>query len=322
MVDEIRQIAQQICHPFHISCKHLQSQDVKMKNCDLLVSTPDALYDCLDEDDQTLHRCSFLSFFEVDRLIDLGFEDEIEEILKQIRPDCQKLFWSSTWNAEIRNFAIDSLDDFTRIALGSSNISITHNPNVKQVVKVCEESKKYMELQEFLKSIGNDERTIIFTETKEKAKKVSLRLQKKGFATAFLPNSRSEASKKIFDEFQTVGNIKFLFVTDVVARNLKFIGIKNVINYDFPQLMIDYVDRINRIGHLNDITCTAFSIFTEENGLMADEIIDELQKSNQTIDPALFILKAANIDSDDELSFAIPNGNSFKRFTIEKPCKK
>lgn len=88
-----------------------------------------------------------------------------------------------------------------------------------------------------------------------------------------------------------------------------------------PISILDYVNRVSRTERVIDGIGTSYSIVTEDDGYLVDDLIGILRQSMQQIDPALFILKAANADSDDEVSFAIPKGNVFQKYTIDRTKK-
>lgn len=321
MVDEVEQTASEICNSFKITWAKLKISNEKYRSCDLMIATPETLYDCLESGGLNLYNCSFFSICEADRIIGMGFEREIEEISTQIREESVRMILSPIWNADIRNLAVIFLGEFTKLMVNSGEMSVTTmNPNVKQVVSVCEEIEKRNEFKDIIKLIGKEEKTVIFTETKSRANDVSRNLEQDGLEVKNLVNASSRNDREnILKEFQNNESLQFLVLTDVTLRHSKLFGIKNVINYDFPYLMSDYVNRTNRVEH--EKVSTVYSIFTEENSSLADELIAELRKTNQKIDPALVILQAANLDSNEKLSFAVPDGQSFKKYTIDNTKK-
>lgn len=320
MVDEVEHIASEFCNLFQITCAKLKFSNTKYRDCDLMIATPDTLYDCLESGGMNLYNCSFFSIYEADRIIGMGFEREIEEISTQIRQECVRMILSPIWNADIRNLAVIFLGEFTKLMVNSCEMSLTISPNVKQLVTVCEEIEKRNEFTDIIKLIGKGEKTAIYTDTKSKANEIAKNLKQKGLEVKNLVNTSSRKDREeILKEFQNNESFQFLVLTDVTLRHLKLFGIRNVINYDFPYLMSEYINRVNRVEH--GMVSTVYSIFTEENGFLADELIAELRKTNQTIDPALVILQAANLDSDEELSFAVPTGEGFKKYTIDNTKK-
>lgn len=331
MAEQIQLSADVFCSKANIKSTLLYSNLKDTEGCkstrviELLVATPDSLYEMLRSKSLNLHRCSHLSLYEADKMIDLGLDEEISQIISQIRPDCQRIVWSTAWNYDLRLLATELFNDYSRLDIGSAAAKVNLCPNISQIVKVSEEDKKENELDEIIDTIESQvedrRRTLVFTETQEKADKIADILKKKGCKTNSFHNRKSAFQRDAIltafhnDEFQ------YLVLTDVSAKNVNFNRISNVINFDMPISILDYVNRVSRTGRVIDEIGTSYSIVTEDDGYLVDDLIGILRQSTQQIDPALFILKAANADSDDEISFAIPKGKVFQKYTIDRTKK-
>lgn len=332
MAEQIQLLANQLCSETNIKTALLCS-DSKQCNShkfteviDLLVATPDSLYEILRTKSLALWRCSYFTLYEADKMTDLCLDEEISQIASQIRPDCQKVIWSTLWNSEVKLLTTELIDDYTRLDVGSSAaVKVNLSQNIQQIVKVSENEKKENVLNEIIdliESQADDRRkTLIFTETQDKADKIADILKKRGIKGQSFHNRKSTRQcDAILTEFNN-DEFQFLILTDVAAKNVNFCRISNVINFDMPISILDYVNRLNRTGRANDVVGTAYSIFTEEDVYLVDDLIAILRQSTQTIDPALFILRAANADSDDEISFAVPKGKSYQKYTIDRTKK-
>lgn len=331
MAEQIQLSADAFCSKANIKSTLLYSNLKDTEGCkstrviELLVATPDSLYEMLRSKSLNLHRCSHLSLYEADKMIDLGLDEEMSQIISQIRPDCQRVVWSTAWNYDLRLLATKLFNDYSRLDIGSAAAKVNLCPNISQIVKVSEEDKKENELDEIIDTIESQvedrRRTLVFTETQEKADKIADILKKKGCKTNSFHNRKSAFQRDAIltafhnDEFQ------YLVLTDVSAKNVNFNRISNVINFDMPISILDYVNRVSRTGRVIDEIGTSYSIVTEDDGYLVDDLIGILRQSTQQIDPALFILKAANADSDDEISFAIPKGKVFQKYTIDRTKK-
>lgn len=227
-----------------------------------------------------------------DRMLDMGFEPQIRQIVSQTRPDRQTLMWSATWPREVRNLARDFLGkDFMHLTVGSTELCANHN--IKQVIRLCEEHEKYDSLLEIMKSISklepSEQKTLIFAQTKRLADELAKNLTRRGFNAEPIHGDRSQMQReKILDAFRR-NLINVLVATDVASRGLDVSDIKHVINYDYPNTTEDYVHRIGRTGRSKS-NGTAYTLFTEENGAHAGDLVEVLKEAKQEIEPGLIEL--------------------------------
>lgn len=332
IAEQIRQIAHDICDNLGINCAILvekrNKNDENERQSDkhnhrLLVTTPEFLYEMLRIKTINLTKCSYFVLYDANRMIDMCLDEEVIQISTQIRPDSQRIIWTTSCGSELKDLAMNILSDFIQLNIGSEAVKINIAQNVKQIVKICDDMAKNEILYEIFDTLESNQticNSLIFTETPEVADKVVKKLRKKGYYGKSLHNRKSPQKRiEILSDFQN-GDIQFLALTDIAAKNVIFERITNVIHYDMPIFITDYVNRINRTGRSNGIG-TSFAIVTENDGHLADDLISILQQTNQTIDPSLFILKAANADSDDEISFAIPKGKGYQKYTIDNSDK-
>ncbi len=145
-----------------------QAQSIR-KGAEIYIGTPGRLLDFLKEGTISLNRCTYLVLDEADRMLDMGFEPQIRKLIEQIRPDRQTAMFSATWPKEVRKLAEDFLTTYIQISIGNAN-ELQANPNIEQIVEVCEEPQKEIRLKEILCDIMRyrDSKVIIFAETKKK----------------------------------------------------------------------------------------------------------------------------------------------------------
>ena len=138
------------------------------RNPEIIIATPGRLLDLLNEKQLTLNKCTFLVLDEADRMLDMGFEPQIRKIIEQIRPDRQTAMFSATWPKEVRKLAEDFLGRYSQVTIGAAEL--TANPNIKQIVEVCENREKEFRLKEILENIMNqrDSKAVLFAETKRR----------------------------------------------------------------------------------------------------------------------------------------------------------
>lgn len=151
------------------------------RGADIYIATPGRLLDFLKEEVITLGRCTYLVLDEADRMLDMGFEPQIRKIIEQIRPDRQTAMFSATWPKEVIKLAEDFISDYVHITIGATQL--TANPNITQIVEICEENNKENRLREILKEImnGKDSKAIIFAETKKRVDSYSKFMRDLGY---------------------------------------------------------------------------------------------------------------------------------------------
>jgi len=280
--------------------KYTQSKDLQ-RGVEILIATPGRLIDHLEAGKTNLRRITYLVLDEADRMLDMGFEDQIRAIVSQIRPDRQTLLWSATWPKAVQALAADYLKDDIQVRVGSLEISANHR--VRQLVRLCSEHDKRDLLRRNLKNIQASvseanpnahsdaplPKTIIFSATKRGADDLARTLQREGFPATAIHGDKSQGERDhALAQFKS-GRIPILVATDVAARGLDVKDIKFVINYDFPGQIEDYVHRIGRTGRANT-TGTAISYFTADNAKLAKDLVKILKEANQEIDPQIAAL--------------------------------
>lgn len=147
------------------------------------MATPGRLLDFLSANVTNMKRCTYLVLDEADRMLDMGFEAQIREIISQIRPDKQILMWSATWPRDIRRLAEDYLGDYIQVNIGSLELSANHN--IKQFVHICQENEKSSKLQLLLRQIygaNNPGKILIFVSKKKRADMISKYINNFGVA--------------------------------------------------------------------------------------------------------------------------------------------
>ncbi|MFH2046395.1 MAG: DEAD/DEAH box helicase, partial [Pseudomonadota bacterium] len=214
------------------------------RGIDILVATPGRLLDLAGQRHLNLSRIEFLVFDEADRMLDLGFSEEISAILDLVPAKRRTMLFSATYTQEIRNLAGRMLLEPEYIEVTPSN---TAAESVAQKVHLVDRSNK-RDLLIHLITKGSLSRILVFTRTIHGANKLTEKLAAQGISVAALHGNKSQSFRtRTLEEFKN-GEIRILVATDVAARGLDISNLPYVVNYDLPGIPEDYIHRIGRTG--------------------------------------------------------------------------
>jgi len=214
------------------------------KGADVLVATPGRLLDHLINGSLALTELECLVFDEADRMLDMGFKDEIDRILNRVPVKRQTLLFSATFDDAIFKLSKNLLTDPVLIEIGERN---TAAEKVEQIVYTVDLDRK-RELTSFLIGSKNWQQVLIFTRTKQGADALAKEMCKDGIKTQSIHGDKSQgAREKALAEFKA-GKTRALVATDVAARGIDIHDLNVVINYELPYVAEDYIHRIGRTG--------------------------------------------------------------------------
>lgn len=240
---------------------------------DVLIATPGRLLDHLRQGALSLKQLSVLVFDEADRMLDMGFMDEIQAVLKQVPSDRQTLLFSATLDAAIFSLSKTLLRDPKLIEVAKRN---TTAAEIEQVVYAVDADRK-TELVSHLVRSKNWHQVLIFSRTKQGVDKLVQQLNKADIITqAFHGDLSQGAREKVLQEFKQ-GKIQVLVATDVAARGLDIVELKYVINFELPFIAQDYIHRIGRTGRAGSAGL-AITLFSQEDALLLEEVEVVLDK--------------------------------------------
>ncbi|MFZ6872155.1 DEAD/DEAH box helicase [Undibacterium sp. Di27W] len=211
---------------------------------DIVISTPGRLLDLLDNNALQLRDVTTVVLDEADRLLDLGFADEIKRILEQLPAKRQNLFFSATFSPAVKKLALALLHEPRRIAIAD----LTENlPDIAQRAIAVDADKRTRLLVHLIKE-QQWERVLVFVATKYASDTVSNKLKKAGIkAEAFNGDASQGARQHMLIDFKA-NRIQVLVATDLAARGIDVAGLPAVVNYDLPRSADDYIHRIGRTG--------------------------------------------------------------------------
>jgi ATP-dependent RNA helicase RhlE len=209
---------------------------------DVLVATPGRLIDHLERGNVDLSEIEVLILDEADRMLDMGFRPQINQILKHCPKERQTLFFSATLPNEVKSLAYDSLRNPVTVEAAPQ---ATTAEGVEQFVYPVDGRRKASLLLELLNRPGMDS-VIVFTRTKFGADKLIGQLQQAGVNAAVMHGDRAMKDRvRALDAFRD-REVRVLVATDVAQRGLDVEGISHVVNYDVPQDPDSYVHRVGR----------------------------------------------------------------------------
>jgi ATP-dependent RNA helicase DeaD len=220
----------------------MQKQLKQMKrNPRLIVGTPGRINDHLERRTLDLRNTTFLVLDESDRMLDMGFTPQINQVLRTVPKEHQTLLFSATLPGNIIRLAEKYLNKPARISVGSTSTPIA---KIKQEVVRVKDGDKYNQL---IKEIYNRKGSIlIFVKTRRNAEKMVKRLKYDDHdADAIHGNLRQNKRDKVIKAFRN-NHFRILVGTDVASRGLDIPAIKHVINFDLPQVPEDFIHRIGR----------------------------------------------------------------------------
>ncbi len=211
------------------------------RNPRLIVGTPGRINDHLQRRSLKLHNTTFLVLDESDRMLDMGFAPQINQVLETVPEKHQTLLFSATLANNIVRLAERYLKNPVRISVGSTSTPID---KIKQEILHVKDGDKYNQL---IKEIYNRQGAIlIFVKTRRNAEKMVKRLKYDDHdADAIHGNLRQSKRDRVIKAFRN-GHFRILVGTDVASRGLDIPSIKHVINFDLPQLPEDFIHRIGR----------------------------------------------------------------------------
>ena len=223
---------------------------------DILVATPGRLMDHMEQGRIDFSRLEILVLDEADRMLDMGFIDDIRKIAAKTPRDRQTLLFSATLEGKILNIAKQLLNNPEKIQLASNK---NRHASIKQHLHQADDFSHKNRLLAHYVGCDSLSQAVIFTATKRGADKLSKQLVQQGHKAAALHGDMGQGARKRTVDQMRNGKFRLLVATDVAARGLDINGISHVFNFDLPMVAEDYVHRIGRTGRAGR-TGTAVSL--------------------------------------------------------------
>ncbi len=292
-----RELAQQIGDVFDTIAKHTKTkayalyggveQDPQIKKLqdglDVLITTPGRMFDLINQGYVDLKNVNTLVLDEADRMLDLGFIDDITYVKKMLKQRHQTLFFSATINKEIKKLA------FSQVKSTAIRIQISPDDPVSKNVTHYVMSVKMDDKRFFLEHFVRDHpksKIIVFVRTRVRAERVAKAMARVGIESITIHGEKEQHKRTEAMSAFKEGKIDMLIATDVSARGIDIPDVEFVINYDVPEIAENYVHRVGRTGRgVNKGTAISFCAAEEK------EILDEIQSMlKKEIEP-IFVSK-------------------------------
>ncbi|PLY11185.1 MAG: ATP-dependent helicase [Arcobacter sp.] len=255
-----RELALQVCESFNLFSKYLHKKpklvsviggesigeqllDIQ-KGCDIVVATTGRLLDILKKKQINLSTLEFLVLDEADKMLDFGFEEELELLLDSLPKQRQNLLFSATYPPKILTIASKITQNAIEVSIESEQTTVeTIN---QRVIEVNKENRSAL-LRHLIKE-ENFEQVLVFMANKRSCDNLAFKFRKYGFeAESFHGDLIQEERNETLADFKNK-KIKVLFATDIAARGLHIDNISCVVNFDLPRAVADYIHRIGRTG--------------------------------------------------------------------------
>lgn len=251
----------------------------------MVVATPGRLKDLLGRGRISMDACRYLCLDEADRMIDMGFEEDMREVFGYFKAQRQTVLFSATMPKKIQEFALSALVQPVVVNVGRAGAA---NLDVIQEVEYVKQDARLPYLLQCLQKTAPP--VLVFASNQGGVDDVHEFLLRKGVEAAGIHGGKAqEERREAMDAFRA-GRKHVLVATDVASKGLDFPNILHVINYDLPREIEDYVHRIGRTGRAGKTGVATSFIGRECDELMLLDLKHLLREANQKIPPVLMAL--------------------------------
>jgi ATP-dependent RNA helicase DeaD len=234
------------------------------KNPEIIIGTPGRILDLIKRRELDVSKMRFAVLDEVDRMLDIGFRDDIRRILRKIETDHQTIFVSATLDEEIRKLAVAFMKDPIELNVSGDELTVE---NIEHGFVTIDRPQKFSNLLGFLKH-EVPTLAIVFTNTKHAARRVAEKLKKEGINCQEIHGDLHQSKReKVMKNFRDSA-IQVLVATDLASRGLDVMEVSHIVNYDVPEDPAVYVHRIGRTARMGNRGYAVTFIQPDEGALL------------------------------------------------------
>jgi len=262
-----------------------REQEAMLKEAQFIVGTPGRTMDHIANHSLSLRHCTYIVLDEADRMLDMGFQPQVEKIFTCVRLRRQLLLFTATWPATLHELASKVFQtEWLKVTIGALKTSANHNVEQRFIFLYGQQEKQKL-LTELLRADEfKGKKTLIFVKTRHMADEVCMFLRGNKISTAALHGGKDQRIRDfIVSDYKKGVRLRCLIATDVAQRGLHVDDISLVINFDYPNNVEDYVHRIGRTARsgTKGVSITMFNMATDSKQI--EDLVEVLKEARQPI---------------------------------------
>ncbi|XP_059050346.1 ATP-dependent RNA helicase abstrakt [Achroia grisella] len=259
-----------------------ECMEVVQRGVHIMVATPGRLMDMLDKKMVRLNVCRYLCMDEADRMIDMGFEEDVRTIFSYFAGQRQTLLFSATMPRKIQNFARSALVKPVTVNVGRAGAA---SLNVRQELEPVKAEARTVHLLQCLQKTPPP--VLVFAERKQDVDAIHEYLLLKGVEAVAIHGGKDQEERSRAVEAFRRGEKDVLVATDVASKGLDFANIQHVINYDMPEDIENYVHRIGRTGRAGGEGVATTLLGRAADDSVLRDLVHLLREAGQKVPPFL-----------------------------------